>query len=77
MSILVLKQIFWGTFFIYPRHMEVSRLGLESELQLLAYTTAHGNARSLNPLSEAGIKPAPSWILVGFVSAAPRWELPS
>ena len=28
--------------------MEVARLGVESELQLLAYTTAHGNARSPN-----------------------------
>ena len=23
-----------------------------------------------------GIEPATSWFLVGFVSAAPRWELP-
>ena len=29
------------------RHMEVPRLGVESELQLLAYTTAHSNAGSL------------------------------
>ena len=28
-------------------HMEGLRLGVESELQLLAYTTAHGNAGSL------------------------------
>ena len=28
-------------------HMEVPRLGFELELQLLAYTTAHGNAGSL------------------------------
>ena len=48
--------------------MEVPRLGIESELQLLAYTTAtatwdpshifdyataHGNATSFNPLIEA------------------------
>ena len=26
-------------------HMEVSRLGVESELQLMAYTTAHGKDR--------------------------------
>ena len=52
-----------------PRHMEVPRLGVESELQLLAYTTAtampdpshvwdlHHSSwqrRILNPLSEAG-----------------------
>jgi len=29
------------------RHMEVSRLGVKSELQLLAYTKAHSNAGSL------------------------------
>ena len=32
--------------------MEVSRLGVESELQLLAYTIVLGNAKILNPLSE-------------------------
>ena len=31
----------------HPWHMEVPRLGVQLELQLLAYTTAHGNARSL------------------------------
>ena len=30
-----------------PRHMEVPRLGVQSELQPPAYTTAHSNARSL------------------------------
>ena len=29
----------------------------------------------LNPLSEAGIKPTSSWIIVGFVTTEPRWEL--
>ena len=53
---------------LHPQHMEVPRLGVELELQLLAYTTAtatpdpshifnlhHGSrqCRSLNPLSEA------------------------
>ena len=50
--------------------MEVSRPGVQSELQLSACTRAHGNA-----LSEAGIEPTSSWILVGFVSAAPQQEL--
>ena len=27
-----------------PRHMEVPRIGVKSELQLPAYTTAHGSA---------------------------------
>ena len=40
------------------RHMEVPRLGVESELQLLAYATA---------MATQGIEPAASWILVGFL----------
>ena len=75
------------------RHMEVPELGVRSELQLPAYTTAIATAtpdpgcicnlhhssqqrRILNPLSEAGIEPTSSWILVGFGTAEPRWELP-
>ena len=36
-------------FFLGPQrqHLEVLRLGVESELQSPAYTTAHGNAGSL------------------------------
>ena len=48
-------------FFFFPlsflgphlRHMEVPRLGVESELQLPTYTTAHGNMGSLE---------FPSWL---------------
>ena len=35
---------------------------------------SHSN-RILNPLSEAGIEPASSRILVGFVTTEPPWEL--
>lgn len=64
-------------------HMEVSRLGVKLELQQLAYTTAtatpdpsricdytaaHSNARSLTYWVRPGIEPAPSWILVRFVT---------
>ena len=35
------------------QHMEVPRLGVQSELQLPAYTTAH---RILDPLSEARVQ---------------------
>ena len=60
--------IFWFLG-LYPQHMEVSRLGVKSELQLPAYTThtatpdpslmcnLHHSSRQhqiLNPLSEAG-----------------------
>ena len=42
----------------------------------VTYTTAHGNIRSLTHWARPGIEPASSWILVGFVSTAPQWELP-
>ena len=60
--------LFFVFFGPHPWHMEVPRLGVEAELQLLAYTTAtetwgpnhifdqHHSSRqcwSLNPLSEA------------------------
>ena len=72
--------------------MEVPRLEAASELQLLAYTTAtavwdlrlvltyttpHSNAGSLTHRARPGIKPASSWILVGFLTAEPQWELPT
>jgi len=60
---------FFGVFFrVHPWHMEVPRLGVKSELQLPAYTTATAtpdpsrvcdlhhsspHSRILNPLSEA------------------------
>ena len=64
---------------LYPWHMEVPRLGLESELQLLACATAkampdpshvcdlhHSSQqhRILNPLSEARDRTHSSWLLV-------------
>ena len=63
--------------------MEVPRLGLESELQLPASTTApptpdpswifhlhaaHGNAGSLTQYVRPGIEPASSWRLVMFIT---------
>ena len=71
--------------------MEVPRLGVELELQLLVYTTAtamqdphrvcdlhHSSQqrRIPNPLSRPGIEPASSWILVRFISAEPQREPP-
>ena len=63
--------LFFSFFFLgpHPQHTEVPRLGVESDLQLLAYATAtatpdpnlvcdlHGSLRQrsiLNPLSKAG-----------------------
>ena len=48
-----------------------SRLHLRS-----TYTTAHGNARCLTHWVRPGIEPTSSWILIGFVSTVPQWELP-
>ena len=63
--------------------MEVPRLGVESELQQPAYTTAivtpdqshvfdlstaHSNAGSLNHWVRPGIEPSSSWLLVRFVN---------
>ena len=55
-------------FFLGPHlwHIEVPRLGVESELQLLAYTTVYGNARSSIHCSRPGMEPSSSWILVRF-----------
>ena len=50
--------------------MEVPRLGVESELQLMVYTTAHSNPRSFNPLSKARDQ---TGILMD--TAEPQWEL--
>ena len=52
----------------HPQHMEVPRPGVESELQLLVYTTVHSNARSLTHWAMPRIEPASSWILVRFVN---------
>ena len=68
---------------LHQQHMEVPRLGVESELHLLAYATAtakgdlsriynlHHSSQQcqiLNPLSRPGIKPVSSWMLVGFAN---------
>ena len=73
----------------YQWHMEVPRIGVKSELQLLActtataipdltsftYTTAHGNAGSPTHWAGPVIEPTSSWMLVRFVSAVPQREL--
>ena len=75
----------------HPWHVEVPRLGVQSELQLpvyihhshsntiwassVTYTTAHSNARSLTQWVGPGIEPTTSWFLVRFISIAPRQGL--
>ena len=88
--------VWWGVLFVcscfcflgpHMQHMEVARLGVESELQLPAYATAtampdpshicdlhHSSLQRqiLNTLSRARDEPASSWILVGFVTTEPQ-----
>ena len=65
---------FFSFFFLGPflRRKEVPRLRVDSELQLLAYTTAtpdpRGHARSFHLLVRPGIQPASSWIAVEFLT---------
>ena len=56
-------------------HYSHSHSNVRSKLCLVTYTTAHGNARSLTHWVRPGIKPASSWILVGFVTTEPWREL--
>ena len=82
-------NLFFFFFFVFlgPHlwHMEVPRLGVESELQLLTYTTAiampdpscicelHCSLRQsgfLTHWARPGVEPASSWILVRFLT---RW----
>ena len=73
-----------------PVGHEGSQARVESELQLLAYTTAiamwdpssvcnlhHSSqqCRILNPLSKARDQTASSWILVWFITTEPQQEL--
>ena len=69
--------------FVGPQqqHMEVPRLGVESHLQMPAYsnmsvtyTIAHGHAGSLTHWTRPGIETASSWILVGFVTTEPQQD---
>ena len=53
-----LINVFLG---LHQQHMEVPRLGVESELQLLVYTTAIAR-RDPNPLARSELKPESSWI---------------
>ena len=85
-SVYLFLFLFW---FLGPQpwHMEVPRLGVKLELQLPAYTTAtamqelsricdlHHSSREHRILDPLRIEPASSWILVGFISTEPQWEL--
>ena len=83
------RQAFSFFFFLGPhlQHMEVPRLGVKSELQLSAYTTAPAmqNPSNLHHRSEERQIPNPlskakDWTLNlmvpnGFISAEPWWVL--
>ena len=76
----------------YLPHMKVPRIRVESEMQLLAYTTAiamqdlshvchlHHSSRHARPLTfwvRPGIRPSSSWILVSFVTCWATTGTPS
>ena len=82
-----LFKFFFCLFRAAPTAHGVPRLGVESELQLLAYpqpqqyqiraasvtyTTAYVNTGSLTHWVRPGIKHASSWMLVRFVSTEPQ-----
>ena len=75
------SPFFFWSFFVFFRphlkHREVLRLGVEWELQLLAYTTGHGNVGSVTHWSRPGIEPTTSQFQVKLIYTVPRWELPS
>ena len=75
---ILLKKLLIYFLWLHMQHMEVPRLGVELELQLLAYATAtatgdpshacdlHHSSQQhqiLNALIEPGIQPPSSWIL--------------
>ena len=89
-----LKNFFFLSFFflgLHLWHMEVPRLGIELELQLLVYAvatampdasiicdlcySAYGSARPLTHWVGPGIEPASSWMLVGFINTESLLEL--
>ena len=64
----------------HPQHMDVPGLKVKLEQRGIraaspTYFRAGGSAGSLTHGVRPGIEPASSWILVGFVSAAPQQEL--
>ena len=84
------KFVFFVSLGLNLRHMEVPRLGVESELQPPAYTTAtamkdlsgvcnlhHSSQKHqiLNPQSEARDRTPTLMVLIGFVSTAPQREI--
>ena len=86
-----MKNLFFFFCFSGPNlwHMEAPKLGVKSELQLPAYTTAtamqglscvcdlHHSSQQcwvLNPLSEARDPTHVLMILVRFITTEPRWE---
>ena len=75
---------FFGFFRPHSRHVEIPRLEIKRE-QVYTTATATPDPRCICKLHHSswqchwacpGIEPTTSWLLVGFVSTAPQWELP-
>ena len=77
-----LKPTFFGKIFFFPlfraapsaygSSQDRGRNGATADGLHCSHAMLDG---SLNHWARSGIKPASSWILVGFVSAEPQWEL--
>ena len=80
-TVKLLKKLFFVVFLgPHSQHREVPRPGVELELQLLVYATAmamrdpsclcelHCSSQPLTHWARSGIRPTPSWILVGFLT---------
>ena len=80
----------FGFLGLYPQHTEVPRLGVKSELQLLAHTTAtatatrdpsqvcnlqHSSGRRQISNPLSKARDRTLWMLVRFITTEPRWEL--
>ena len=68
------------TFFFLFRETPVAYGGSQAKGPIRAAAAglhpSHSNAGSLTHWVRPGIKPASSWILVGFLTAGPQRELP-
>ena len=64
-------------FRVAPWHVEVPKLGAESELELPAHATDHRNTGSSTHWAKPGNEFMSSWIPVWFVTPEPQWDLPA
>ena len=67
---------FFAFFIAVPRTYGSSKARCWNGAASVTYTTAHVNTGSLTHWTRPGIEPVSFWILVGFITTQPWWELP-